>query len=83
VDYSKINPEERDLYEKDVIQGKTRFNTFIEKIVDTNLDNIEFDCFNEAEMIELKKFFVNTKEQLKILEEQKNNKKKEKEKEKE
>ena len=81
VDYSKINPEERDLYEKDVIQGKTRFNTFIEKIVDANLDNIEFDCFNEAEMIELKKFFVNTKEQLKILEEQKTNKKKEKEKE--
>ena len=81
VDYSKINPEERDLYEKDVIQGKTRFNTFIEKIVDTNLDNIEFDCFNEAEMIELKKFFVNTKEQLKILEEQKTNKKKEQEKE--
>ena len=81
VDYSKINPEERDIFERDVIQGKTRFKTFIEKIVDFNLDNLKLDCFKEDEMIQLKKFFVNTKEQLKILEEQKAKKKKEEDKE--
>ena len=80
VDYTKINPEERDYYERDVIQGKTRVKTFIEKIVDINLDNLKLnDNFNEQEMIEIKKFFVNTKEQLKILEEQKANKKNEEE----
>ena len=76
VDYSKINPNEKDLYERDVIQGKTKAKTFLEKIVDFHLDKIKLDNFTEKEMIEVKKFFTETEAQMKILEEQKIEKKK-------
>ena len=76
VDYSKINPAEKDLYERDVIQGKTKAKTFLEKIVDFHLDKMKLDNFTEKEMIEVKKFFTETEAQMKILEEQKIEKKK-------
>ena len=79
IDYSKINPNEKDIFERDVIQGDIKGKTFIEKFVDVKVDNLKLGNFNEQEMIELKKFFVNTEEQLKKLEEQKENKLKEKE----
>ena len=75
VDYSKINPDEKDLYERDVIQGRTDAKSFIEKMVDVYLDNLKLDSFTEKEMIELKKFFVETKEQMKKYNEQKEKRK--------
>ena len=81
IDYSKINPDERDTFERDVIQGNTKGKTSIEKIIDSRVDNLQLGNFNELEMIELKKFFTKTEEQLKKMEEQKENKIKEKEKE--
>ena len=36
IDYSKINPDERDVFERDVIQGHTTAKTFIEKLVELN-----------------------------------------------
>ena len=80
LDYSKINPEEKKFFEKDIIQGNTTVKTFIEKMVDIEVDNLTLDNFTEKEMAELKKFFVNTEEQLKVLEEQKKNKLRETEK---
>ena len=79
IDYSKINPDERDIFERDVIQGNTKGKTSIEKIIDARVENLKLGNFNEQEMIELKKFFDNKEEQLKKLEEQKENKLKEKE----
>ena len=78
VDYSKIQPYERDTFERDVIQGKTTAKTFLEKIVDYHIDNLQLGSFTEAEMIEVKKFFVKNKEQMEVLEEQKEKKKKQK-----
>ena len=76
VDYSKIQPYERATFERDVIQGKTTAKTFLEKIVDYHIDNLQLGSFTEAEMIEVKKFFVKPKEQMEVLEEQKEKKKK-------
>ena len=58
IDYSKINPDDRDIFERDVIQGRTTAKTFIEKLVDAYVDNLNLGNFTEAEMVELKKFFV-------------------------
>ena len=79
IDYSKINPDDRDIFERDVIQGRTTAKTFIEKLVDAYVDNLNLGNFTEAEMVELKKFFVDTEEQMKKLKEQRENKIKEKE----
>ena len=65
----------KDLYERDVIQGRTDAKSFIEKMVDVYLDNLKLDSFTEKEMIELKKFFVETKEQMKKYNEQKEKRK--------
>ena len=67
IDYSKINPDDRDIFERDVIQGRTTAKTFIEKLADAYVDNLNLGNFTEAEMVELKKFFVDTEEQMKKL----------------
>ena len=81
VDYSKINPVDKDLFEKDVIQGHTTTKTFIEKMVDLNVDHLTLDDFTEPEMVQLKKFLVDTENQMKKMEEQKIKKRNEREKE--
>ena len=70
VDYSKINPAEKEIFERDVIQGHTTTKTFIEKMVDNNVDHLKLGDFTEAEMIELKKFFFDTETQLEKMKEQ-------------
>ena len=80
IDYSKINPSDKKCFEKDIIQGHTTVKTFIEKKVDIEVDKLNLGNFSEKEMVELKKFFVNTEEQMKVLEKQKMKKLKEKEK---
>ena len=77
IDYSNINNEEKDEYEKDIIQGKIDVKTLIEKLVDYNLDKLELTTsYTESEMVEVKKFFDGTREaQLKKFEEQKKLKK--------
>ena len=72
VDYSKISNEEKDEYEKNIIQGKIDVKTFIEKVVDYHLDQLELSSYTESEMVEVKKFFDGTRDkQLKKYEEQK------------
>ena len=77
IDYSKINTEEKDEYEWNLIQGNTDVQTVIEKMVDLNLDKLELDNFTESELKEVKKFFDgNREEQIKKVEEQKKMKRK-------
>ena len=72
VDYSKINNEEKDEYERDIIQGNPYAKSLLEKMVDINLETLELSDFTENEMKEVKKFFDGTRdEQIKKIEEQK------------
>ena len=76
VDYSKMNREEKDEFERDTIQGKIEVKTSIEKMVDMNLEKLELSEFNIKEMIEVKKFFDGTRDaELKKIEKQKKIKK--------
>ena len=76
IDYSKMNRDEKEEFEKDTIQGKIEVKTSIEKMVDMNLDNLELSEFNIKEMIEVKKYFDGTKvAELQKLEKQKKLKK--------
>ena len=77
IDYSKINNEDKEEYERDLIQGKINVKSIIEKMVDLNLDKLNLSDFTESELKEVKKFFDgNSEEQLKKLESQKKMKKK-------
>ena len=72
VDYSKIDIDDRDIYEKDLIQGNIEVKTSLEKMVDHNLGKLELFDFTEKEMKEVKKYFDGTKlKEMKKLEKQK------------
>ena len=72
MDYSSINNEEKDEYEKDIIQGNPFTKSLLEKMVDINLETLKLSEFTTEEMKEVKKFFDGTRdEQLKKIEEQK------------
>ena len=82
IDYSKIDNNEKNEYEKNMIQGKTEVKSFIENMVDYSLDMLELSDYTEAEMAQVKKYFDGTiTKQLKKIEEEKELKKKEKERE--
>ena len=81
VDYSKIDIDDKDIYEKDLIQGHIEVKTSIEKLVDYNLGKLELFDFTENEMKEVKKYFDGTKQkEMKQLEKQKQSDKKKKDK---
>ena len=59
--YTHISEEERDNYERDIIQGKIKVVSFLEKIIDLNLNTLDLAHFSKSELPELKKFFDGSK----------------------
>ena len=59
--YTTIEKNEIDLYEKDIIQGKTKITSFIENMVDMQLNTLDLSNFTSAEMKEVKTYFDGTR----------------------
>ena len=78
VNYNNVTKGEKDLYERDTIQGKMETTTFIENLVDKKLNGLDLEHFTLAEMKEVKSFFDGTRD--KKLAEMKKKKEKEKKK---
>ena len=57
VNYNNVTKGERDLYEKDTIQGQMETTTFIENLVDKKLNDLDLAHFTLVEMKEVKSFF--------------------------
>ena len=74
--YTTIEKDEIDMYEKDTIQGKTKITSFIENMVEAQLRTIDLSSFTVEEMKEVKTFFDGTR--AKKLEELKKEKEKKK-----
>ena len=76
-DYSNIPKNERDIYEKDTIQGKIETTSYIENLVEAELKTVDLAHFTEEEMSEVKSFFDGTrKKKLEMLKKEKEQKKK-------
>ena len=60
--YNTVKKGEKDDYERDIIQGKLQTTTFIEKLVDKKLNNLDLEHFTLAEMKEVQSFFDGTRE---------------------
>ncbi len=60
--YLSIENEDKYLYERDIIQGKTYSPIYIEKLIDFELDSLDLKCFTKEELKEVKKYFDGTKE---------------------
>ena len=58
--YTSIDQNEKDIYERDTIQGKTKITSFIENMVDMQLNTIDLSCFTSLEMKEVKSYFDGT-----------------------
>jgi hypothetical protein len=58
--YTSIEQNEKDIYERDTIQGKTKITSFIENMVDMQLNTIDLSCFTPLEMKEVKSYFDGT-----------------------
>ena len=76
VSYNNITKNERDIYEKDTIQGKIETTSYIENLFEAELRTVDLAHFTLAEMKEVKSFFDGTRE--KKLEEKKKKKKRKK-----
>ena len=72
--YNIISKNEKDIYERDTIQGKIQSKTFIENLLDAELRPLDLSHFTLAEMNEVKTFFDGTRK--KKLEEKKKEKEK-------
>ena len=72
VSYNNITKNERDIYEKDTIQGKIETTSYIENLFEAELRTVDLAHFTLAEMKEVKSFFDGTRE--KKLEEKKKEK---------
>ena len=59
--YNNISKNERDLYEKDTIQGKIETTSYIENLVDAELKTVDLAHFTLPEMKEVKTFFDGTR----------------------
>ena len=59
--YTTIEKNEIDLYERDIIQGKTKITSFIENMVDMQLNTLDLSNFTSAEMKEVKTYFDGTR----------------------
>ena len=73
--YTTIEKNEIDIYERDIIQGKTKITSFIENMVDMQLNTLDLSSFTSAEMKEVKTFFDGTRAK-KLLELKKDREKK-------
>ena len=61
-DYNNISRKERDIYEKDTIQGKIETTSYIENLVKGELKTLDLAHFTEEELKEVKSFFDGTRE---------------------
>ena len=60
--YSSIDENERDEYEKEIIQGRTTISSMIESLFDMQLNTIDLSKFTSEELREVKKYFDGTRE---------------------
>ena len=60
-EYNNISKKERDMYEKDTIQGKIETTSYIENLVEAELKTVDLAHFTEEEMSEVKSFFDGTR----------------------
>ena len=75
--YTSIDIDERDVYEKEVIQGRTTISSMLETMVEMQLNTIDLSKFTSDELIEVKKYFDGTREkELKKLKKEKEKKEK-------
>jgi hypothetical protein len=60
--YNSIDVDERDVYEKELIQGRTTISSMLETMVEMQLNTIDLSKFTSDELIEVKKYFDGTRE---------------------
>lgn len=60
--YTSIDVDERDVYEKELIQGRTTISSMLETMVEMQLNTIDLSNFTSDELIEVKKYFDGTRE---------------------
>ena len=60
--YTSIDIDERDVYEKELIQGRTTISSMLETMVEMQLNTIDLSKFTSDELIEVKKYFDGTRE---------------------
>ena len=60
--YTSIEPNERDVYEKEVIQGRTTISSMLETMVEMQLNILDLSKFTSDELREVKKYFDGTRE---------------------
>ena len=60
--YNSIEENERDVYEKEIIQGRTAISSILETTVEMYLNTIDLSKFTLDELTEVKKFFDGTRE---------------------
>jgi outer membrane biosynthesis protein TonB len=61
VDYNNISKHEKDIYEKETIQGKIETTSFIENIIDVELKTLDLSHFTLEEMPIVKTYFDGTR----------------------
>ena len=75
--YTNIEQNERPIYERDTIQGKTKITSFIENMVEMQLNTLDLSSFTSTEMKAVKKYFDGTRAK-ELLEKRKEKEKKKK-----
>ena len=60
--YTSIEPNERDVYEKEIIQGRTTITSMLETMVEMQLNILDLSKFTSDELREVKKYFDGTRE---------------------
>ena len=60
--YTSIEIDERDVYEKELIQGRTTISSMLETMVELQLNTIDLSNFTSDELHEVKKYFDGTRQ---------------------
>ena len=60
--YTSIEINEREEYEKELIQGRTTISSMLETMVEMQLNTIDLSNFTSDELREVKKYFDGTRE---------------------
>ena len=60
--YTSIDIDEREVYEKEVIQGRTTISSMLETMVELQLNTIDLSKFTSNELREVKTYFDGTRE---------------------
>ena len=60
--YTSIERNERDVYEKEIIQGRTTISSMLETMVEMQLNTLDLSKFTSDELREVKKYFNGTRE---------------------